>query len=132
MDCQTDFRSVGAAEFRLAMKKLVSSVSIVATGTDEAQRGLTVSSVTPLCMEPPCLLVGINSETHDPIIANGALASACGRGGLGGWRCNSTSWAAFTSRGLSTKYSLSPQNSGCSRAAAGLFAPAITPEQACR
>jgi flavin reductase len=67
-----DVRSVEAAEFRLAMRNLASGVAIVATGTDEARRGLTVSSVTSLCMEPPCLLVGINtnSGTHDAILAN--------------------------------------------------------------
>ena len=70
-----DVRSVEAAEFRLAMRNLASGVAIVATGTDEARRGLTVSSVTSLCMEPPCLLVGINtsSETHDAILANGSF-----------------------------------------------------------
>jgi len=32
----------------------------VATGVGEARRGLTVSSVTSPCMDPPCLLLGIN------------------------------------------------------------------------
>jgi flavin reductase (DIM6/NTAB) family NADH-FMN oxidoreductase RutF len=73
--CQTDYRSVEAAEFRLAMRNLASGVAIVATGKDKGRRGLTVSSVTSLCMEPPCLLVGINtnSETHDAILANGGF-----------------------------------------------------------
>jgi flavin reductase len=68
-----DFRSVEAAEFRQAMRNLASGVAIVATGTDADRRGLTVSSVTSLCMEPPCLLVGINStsDTHEAILANG-------------------------------------------------------------
>src|SRR5215472_6072334 len=69
---RTDYRSIEAAEFRLVMRNLASGVAIVATGTDDGRRGLTVSSVTSLCMEPPCLLVGINtsSETHDAILAN--------------------------------------------------------------
>ena len=69
----TDVRSVEAAEFRQAMRNLASGVAIVATGVGAARRGLTVSSVTSLCMDPPCLLVGINatSETHDAILANG-------------------------------------------------------------
>lgn len=78
MGCQmlsqtTDFRSVEAAEFRDAMRGLASGVAIVATGSGTGRRGLTVSSVTSLCMEPPCLLVGINSssETHNAILANG-------------------------------------------------------------
>jgi flavin reductase (DIM6/NTAB) family NADH-FMN oxidoreductase RutF len=78
MGCQlssqmTDFRSVEATEFRQAMQNLASGVAIVATGADTGRRGLTVSSVTSLCMDPPCLLVGINSssETHGAILANG-------------------------------------------------------------
>jgi flavin reductase len=69
----TDLRSVEPAEFRLAMRNLASGVAIVATGADMTRRGLTVSSVTSLCMEPPCLLVGINSssETHAAVLANG-------------------------------------------------------------
>ena len=85
MDCQmdyqmssqiADFRSVEAAEFRTAMRNLASGVAIVATGAGAARRGLTVSSVASLCMEPPCLLVGINatSETHDAILASGRFA----------------------------------------------------------
>lgn len=70
-----ELRSVEAAEYRSAMRNLASGVAIVATGTGERRRGLTVSSVTSLCMEPPCLLVGINtnSETHDAILANGGF-----------------------------------------------------------
>jgi len=77
MGCQiaqmTDFRSVEAAEFRLAMRNLAGGVAIVATGAGTARRGLTVSSVTSLCMDPPCLLVGVNSssETHAAILASG-------------------------------------------------------------
>ncbi|WP_375305140.1 flavin reductase family protein [Bradyrhizobium sp. A11] len=79
----TDFRSVEAAEFRLAMRNLASGVAIVATGRKTARRGLTVSSVTSLCMEPPCLLVGVHSssETHGEILANGRFGvSLLGRG----------------------------------------------------
>lgn len=58
------------------MGNLAGGVAIVATGVDTGRRGLTVSSVTSLCMEPPCLLVGINasSETHDAILAYGSFA----------------------------------------------------------
>lgn len=68
----TDVRSIEAAKFRQAMRNLASGVAIVATGVGATRRGLTVSSVTSLCMDPPCLLVGIKtSETHDAILANG-------------------------------------------------------------
>ena len=55
------------------MRNLASGVAIVATGTGEARRGLTASSVISLCMEPPCVLVSVNtkSETHESILANG-------------------------------------------------------------
>ncbi|RXH39407.1 flavin reductase family protein [Bradyrhizobium zhanjiangense] len=71
-----DRHSVDATEFRRAMGNLAGGVAIVATGADADRRGLTVSSVTSLCMDPPCLLVGINasSETHDAILANGSFA----------------------------------------------------------
>ena len=71
----TDLRSVEAAEFRNAMRSLASGVAIVATGKGTGRRGLTVSSVTSLCMDPPCLLVGINtsSETHRAILDSGCF-----------------------------------------------------------
>ncbi|MFB9263081.1 flavin reductase family protein [Bradyrhizobium erythrophlei] len=70
-----DIPSVQATEFRQAMRNLASGVAIVTTGTTIGRRGLTVSSVTSICMEPPCLLVGINasSETHDAIFARGSF-----------------------------------------------------------
>ncbi|UVO30558.1 flavin reductase family protein [Bradyrhizobium arachidis] len=69
----SEIQSIEAAEFRRAMRNLASSVAIVATGAALERRGLTVSSITSICIEPPCLLVGINtnSGTHDAILANG-------------------------------------------------------------
>jgi flavin reductase (DIM6/NTAB) family NADH-FMN oxidoreductase RutF len=70
-----DWRSIEAPEFRQAMRNLVSAVAIVAAGAGAARRGLTVSSVVSVCIEPPCLLVGINvsSDTHSTIIASGSF-----------------------------------------------------------
>jgi flavin reductase (DIM6/NTAB) family NADH-FMN oxidoreductase RutF len=67
------FPAIEATEFRDALRNLASGVAIVATGAGEARRGLTASSVTSVCADPPCLLVGINtkSEAHDSILANG-------------------------------------------------------------
>ncbi|WP_249137681.1 flavin reductase family protein [Bradyrhizobium canariense] len=65
------------------MRNLASGVAIVATGTETTRRGLTVSSVTSLCLDPPCVLVGVNSssETHAAILANGRFGvSLLGRG----------------------------------------------------
>lgn len=63
--------SIQATEFRQAIQNLPSGVAIVTTGTAVGRRGLTLSSVTSICMEPPCAAVGINasSETHDAIFA---------------------------------------------------------------
>jgi flavin reductase (DIM6/NTAB) family NADH-FMN oxidoreductase RutF len=71
----SEMQSIEAAEFRQAMRNLASGVAIVATGTALGRRGLTVSSLTSICVEPPCLLVGINlsSGTHDAILANGTF-----------------------------------------------------------
>ncbi|MGY4174853.1 flavin reductase (DIM6/NTAB) family NADH-FMN oxidoreductase RutF [Bradyrhizobium sp. USDA 4518] len=68
--------SIQPADFRQTMRHLASGVAIVTTGTAGGRRGLTVSSVTSICMEPPCLLVGINakSEAHDAILASGSFA----------------------------------------------------------
>ena len=67
------FPPVEASEFREALRNLASGVAIVATGVGEARRGLTASSVTSICADPPCLLVSVNtkSEAHDSILANG-------------------------------------------------------------
>src|SRR5439155_11230988 len=67
------FPHVKAAEIRNAMRNLASGVAIVATGVNEGRRGLTASSVTSICADPPCLLVSVNkkSEAHDSMLANG-------------------------------------------------------------
>jgi len=67
------FPVVEATEFRDALRNLASGVAIVATGVGEARRGLTASSVTSICADPPCLLVSVNtkSEAHESILANG-------------------------------------------------------------
>lgn len=67
------FPGVEAGEFREALRNLASGVAIVATGAGEARRGLTASSVTSVCADPPCLLVSVNtkSEAHGSMLANG-------------------------------------------------------------
>ena len=61
------FPPVEPGEFRNAMRNLASGVAIVTTGVGDSRRGLTASSVTSICIEPPCLLVSINtkSEAHE-------------------------------------------------------------------
>jgi flavin reductase (DIM6/NTAB) family NADH-FMN oxidoreductase RutF len=67
------FPAIEAAEYRDALRNLASGVAIVATGLGETRRGLTASSVTSVCVDPPCLLVSVNtkSEAHNSILANG-------------------------------------------------------------
>ncbi|MCC8936745.1 flavin reductase [Bradyrhizobium sp. Arg62] len=102
-----DMPSVRPVEFRQAMRNLASGVAIVTTGTAAGRRGLTVSSVTSICMEP-CLLVGINgrSEAHDEILASGSFGAvfsavtrrtlpfvlAVGRGAKGVHRFDTAPW----------------------------------------
>jgi flavin reductase (DIM6/NTAB) family NADH-FMN oxidoreductase RutF len=80
------FPHVEASEFRNAMRNLAGGVAIVATGTGEARRGLTASSVTSICADPPSLLVGVNtkSEAHDSILANGCFGISLLRAGQEG------------------------------------------------
>jgi flavin reductase (DIM6/NTAB) family NADH-FMN oxidoreductase RutF len=77
------FPAIEATEFRNALRNLASGVAIVATGVGEARRGLTASSVTSICADPPCLLVGVNtkSEAHDSILANGYFGISLLRAG---------------------------------------------------
>lgn len=60
-------------QFRQAMRNLAGGVAVVATGSGSGRRGLTVSAVTSVSAEPPCLLVCVNrsAEAHDVMLANG-------------------------------------------------------------
>jgi flavin reductase (DIM6/NTAB) family NADH-FMN oxidoreductase RutF len=52
-------------DFRLAMRRLASGVSIVtAVAADGAQCGLTATSVFSLSLHPPALVVGVNKESR--------------------------------------------------------------------
>lgn len=64
---------VDGEQFRQAMRNLAGGVAVVATGSGSGRRGLTVSAVTSVSAEPPCLLVCVNSsaEAHDFMLANG-------------------------------------------------------------
>lgn len=62
--------------FTNAMRRAVSSVSIVTTSGEFGRYGLTVSSMTSVSAEPPMLLVCVNrnSVAHDAIAGNGRFA----------------------------------------------------------
>ena len=52
-----------AAAFRAAMRHFVGSVSIVTTRHDDRPWGMTISSFTSVCTEPPTILVCLNDKT---------------------------------------------------------------------
>lgn len=66
---------VTAEGFREGMRRLVAGVTIVTTGTGDARRGMAVTAVCSLTVDPPSLLVCINrtAEAHDIIAHTGRL-----------------------------------------------------------
>lgn len=59
--------------FRKAMRRLTSAVSVISTMHDGDRHGITVTSVTSVSMTPPSLLVCVNrtARFHDPLIRAG-------------------------------------------------------------
>ena len=53
-------QGVAAADFRSAMRHLAGGVSVITVGQGEDISGMTVSSVSSLSLDPPCLIVSIN------------------------------------------------------------------------
>jgi flavin reductase (DIM6/NTAB) family NADH-FMN oxidoreductase RutF len=64
-----------AAAFRAAMRNLAGGVAIVTTGRGEQRRGLTVTAITSVSADPPCLLACINtaSGSHDAVLRHGSF-----------------------------------------------------------
>jgi flavin reductase (DIM6/NTAB) family NADH-FMN oxidoreductase RutF len=52
-----------ADSFRAAMRRVIGGVTVITTRHDGRPWGLTVSAFTPVCMDPPTLLVCVNSQT---------------------------------------------------------------------
>lgn len=61
------------SEFRKAMRRLTSAVSVISTGHEGSRHGITVTSVTSVSMNPPSLLFCVNraSSLHNPLIIAG-------------------------------------------------------------
>jgi flavin reductase (DIM6/NTAB) family NADH-FMN oxidoreductase RutF len=59
--------------FRKAMRRLTSAVSVISTQHNNVRHGITVTSVTSVSMSPPSLLFCINrtASLHDPVIRAG-------------------------------------------------------------
>ncbi|MBP2307588.1 flavin reductase (DIM6/NTAB) family NADH-FMN oxidoreductase RutF [Azospirillum melinis] len=64
------------AVFKNALRAIVGSVSIVASGQGDDRRGLTVTAAVSLCVDPPMVLACINrsAEAHDVILRTGAFS----------------------------------------------------------
>ena len=59
-----DVNSGGEAEaFRTAMRRIVGGVTVITTLHDREPWGMTVSAFTPVCIDPPTLLVCVNNRT---------------------------------------------------------------------
>lgn len=60
-------------EFRKAMRRLTSAVSVISTIHDEARHGITVTSVTSVSMSPPSILFCVNraASLHNPLVCAG-------------------------------------------------------------
>jgi len=67
---------VETAAFKNALRAVVGSVSIVASGQGADRRGLTVTAAVSLCVDPPMVLACINrsAEAHDIILRIGAFS----------------------------------------------------------
>ncbi|MBV6754310.1 flavin reductase family protein [Pseudomonas chlororaphis] len=61
-----------AEDFKRAMRRLTSTVSIIATGVGGARCGMVATAVSSLCTEPPSLLICINhsASLYQPLLAN--------------------------------------------------------------
>ena len=56
--------SVGPDDFREALKKFASGVTVVTTAYGDEKHGLTASSFASVSLEPPLILVVLNTESR--------------------------------------------------------------------
>jgi len=54
---------VTASDFRNAMRQLTGGVSVITAGRGRDISGMTVTSVSSLSVDPPCLIVSLNRES---------------------------------------------------------------------
>jgi flavin reductase (DIM6/NTAB) family NADH-FMN oxidoreductase RutF len=103
--------AVAPEDFKLAMRRLAASVSIITCSHEGRRAGMTATAVTSLCLAPPSLLVCVNcsASIYPLIIASnsfcvnvlndrqGAIAALFGgkvpqnkRFGMHGWQASET------------------------------------------
>lgn len=73
---QTAVAGQAATQFRLAMRRLAATVSIIATSENGVRYGMTATSVASVSMDPPSLLVSIKhtASIHDPLLRRGRFS----------------------------------------------------------
>lgn len=66
---QNQFRT----EFRKAMRRLTSAVTVITTAHEQRRYGMTATAVTSVSADPPSLLICINrsASLHEPLIRSG-------------------------------------------------------------
>ncbi len=69
-------QSVGPDDFKQAMRRFVSGVTVVTTAADGVKTGITVSAFSSLSLDPPLVLICIdkNAAAHDVIQRAGKFA----------------------------------------------------------
>lgn len=62
-------------DFRLAMRRLAATVSIITARDGDNKAGMAATAVTSLCMSPPSILVCVNNSAsvHPLIVASGGF-----------------------------------------------------------
>jgi len=62
--------------FRLAMRRLAATVTLVTTGDEEGYHGLAATAVTSVCAEPPAVLACINrsASPSEKLLQRGRFA----------------------------------------------------------
>lgn len=65
-----------ADTLRRVMRGVAATVVVVTTEADGADYGMTATSFTSLCLEPPSVLVAVNRQTlmHDRLLTRGLFA----------------------------------------------------------
>jgi flavin reductase (DIM6/NTAB) family NADH-FMN oxidoreductase RutF len=61
---------------RQIMRGVAATVTLVTTEVDDLPYGMTATSFTSLCLDPPSILVAVNREAslHDPLLVRGLFA----------------------------------------------------------
>ena len=64
--------TVISSDFRGAMRRLTTTVSVISCAHNDTWFGMTATAVTSVCVDPPALLICINGSAaiHDPLVTS--------------------------------------------------------------